>query len=91
MNYLQQFQLVIKYQKIKANAVADCLSRPPITLLSTVMSMQGYDTTTFPQLYSVDCDLYVIYRQLQTDPSAITNYFLKDTLLYKLEQLCVPT
>ena len=46
INYLQQFQLVIKYQKGKANAASNCLSRPPITLMSIVMSMQGYDTTT---------------------------------------------
>ena len=46
INYLQQFQLVIKYQKGKANATTDCLNRPPITLLFVVMSMQGYNTTT---------------------------------------------
>ena len=38
----------IKYRKGKANVAVDCLSRPPITLFSTVMSMQGYDTTTWP-------------------------------------------
>ena len=32
-----------------------------------------------------------IYQQLQTDTLSTTNYFLKDTLLYKLGQLCVPT
>ena len=61
---MHQFQLVIKYQKGKDNFAADCLSRPPITLLSTVMSMQGYDTTSWPQLYLVDYDFYVIYQQL---------------------------
>ena len=80
-NYLQQFQLVMKYWKGKSNATTDCLSRPPITLLFTMMSMEGYDTTTWPQLYSIDCDLFTIYRQLQTDMLSTTDYFLKDTLL----------
>ena len=91
INFLQQFQLVIKYWKGKANAATDCLIIPPITLMSTVISMQGYNTTTWPQLYSLDCDFSVIYRQLQTDKLSTTDYFLKDTFLYKLGQLCVPT
>ena len=62
INYLQQFQLVIKYRKGKSNATADCLGRPSITLLSTIMSMHGYDTTTLPQLYSIDNYFYTIYR-----------------------------
>ena len=52
------------------------------------MSMQGYDTT---QLYSVDCDFSEIYCQLQADTLYTTNYFLKETLVYNLGQLCVPT
>ena len=72
--------MVIKYRKGKSNAAIDCLSRPFITLLSTVMSMQGYDTTTWPQLYSVECNFSRIYRQLQTDKLSTADYFLKDTL-----------
>ena len=52
--------------------------------------MQGYDTTTWPQLYSVDCDFSAIYQQLQTDKFSTNDYFLKNTLLYKLGQICVP-
>ena len=91
INYLQQFQLVIKYRKGKSSSAADCLTRPPISLLSTVMSMQGYDTTNWPQLYLIDCDFSTIYRQLQTDKLSTAYYFLKDTFLYKLRQLCVLT
>ena len=80
-----------KLQKGKANGAADYLNRPPITLLSTVMSMQGYDTTNWPQLYSVDCDFFAIFRQIYADTLSTTDYFLKDTFLYKLGQLCVPT
>ena len=91
INYLQQFQLVIKYRKGKSNFAVNCLSKPPITLLSTMMSMQGYNTTTWTQLYSVDCDFSIIYQQLQVETLSTTYYFLKDTLLYKLGKLCVPT
>ena len=55
------------------------------------MGMHGYGTTTWPQLYSVDYDFYAIYRHIQTDTLSTTEYFLKDTFLYKLGQLCVPT
>ena len=53
--------------------------------------MQRYDNTTWPQLYSVDYNFSTIYRQLQTDKLLIVDYFLKDTLQYKLGQLGVPT
>ena len=85
------FQLVIKYQKGKANSNVNCLSRPPITLLSKVMSMQGYNTTTWSQLYLVYYDFFVIYRQLYNEMLSTADYYLKDTLLYKLGHLCVPT
>ena len=61
INFLQQFQLVIKYWKGKSNSTTDCLNRPPITLLFTVMSMKGYDTTLWSQLYSVYYDFSTIY------------------------------
>ena len=53
--------------------------------------MKGYNTITWPQLYSVDYDFSAIYRQIQTDTLSTTDYFLKDTLLYNLGQLCVST
>ena len=56
-----------------------------------MMSMQGYDTTNWPQLYSVDYDFSTIYQQLHTETLSTTDYFLKDTFLYKLGQLCVLT
>ena len=53
--------------------------------------MQGYETTTWPQLYSVECEFSTIYRQLQTNKLSTANYFLKDTLIYKLRKLYVLT
>ena len=55
------------------------------------MSMQGYDTTTWPQLYLAESDFSAIYQQLHTNKLSTTNYFLKDNLVYKLGKFCVPT
>ena len=83
--------MVIKYRKGKSNVIADCLIRPPITLILIVMSMQGYDTTTWPQLYQVYNEFSFVYQQLQTDKPSTNEYFQKDTLLYKIRHICVPT
>ena len=89
INYLEQFKLEIKYHKGKFNAATDCVSRPPINLLSTLMSMHGYDTITWLQLYLGDYDFSTIYRKIETNKLSTTDQFLKDTLRYRLGQLCV--
>jgi hypothetical protein len=49
--YLQQFHLNIKYKKGSTNNVADCLSRPPIMALTTVLNSCGHETSDWPLLY----------------------------------------
>ena len=43
--YLQQFHLNIKYKKGSTNNVADCLSRPPIVAMTTVLNSCGHETS----------------------------------------------
>lgn len=49
--YLQQFHLNIKYKKDSTNNVADCLSRPPIMALITMLNSCGHETSDWPLLY----------------------------------------
>jgi hypothetical protein len=49
--YLQQFHLNIKYKTGNTNCVVDCLSRPPIATLTTVLHSCGHEASKWPQLY----------------------------------------
>jgi hypothetical protein len=43
--YLQQFQLNIKYKTGSTNRVVDCLSRPPVAALATMLDSCGHETS----------------------------------------------
>ena len=43
-----------------------------------MMSMQGYHTTTWQQLYLVEYDFSAIYLQIQAETLSTIDYFLKD-------------
>jgi hypothetical protein len=47
---LQQFHLSIKYKKGSTNHVTDCLSRPPVTTLTTVLNYCGHETSRWSHL-----------------------------------------
>eukprot|EP00253_Pinus_taeda_P007709 PITA_07709 len=49
--YLQQFHLNIKYKKGNTNNVVDCLNRPPIMALTTMLNSCGHETFDWPLLY----------------------------------------
>jgi len=49
--YLQQFHLNMKYKKGSTNNVIDCLNRPPIMALTTVLNSCGHETFDWPLLY----------------------------------------
>jgi hypothetical protein len=51
--YLQQFHLNIKYKTGNTNRVVDCLSRPTITALTTVLHSCGHEASEWPQLLSL--------------------------------------
>jgi hypothetical protein len=62
--YLQQFHLNIKYKKGSTNNVADCLSRPPIMVLTTVLNSCGHETSDWLLLYTSDPEFGHTYNTL---------------------------
>jgi hypothetical protein len=49
--YLQQFHIKIKCKTWSINHVANCLSRPPLVSLITVIHSYGHESSKWPQLY----------------------------------------
>jgi hypothetical protein len=64
--FLQQFHLNIKYKTWIKNHVIDCLSRPPMASLTTVLHSYGYEAYEWPQLYQQDPDFPTTYQILGT-------------------------
>ena len=62
--YLQQFHLNICHKKGSTNKVEDCLSRPPIIGLTTVLDSCGHQTQSWAQLYGKDPDFCNIYNSV---------------------------
>jgi hypothetical protein len=88
--YLQQFHINIKYKTCISNRVADCLSRPPMVALTTVLHSCGHETSEWPQLYQQDLDFATTYQLLGTC-STVSDFHIQDGLLCHLGHLCVPT
>jgi hypothetical protein len=88
--YLQQFHLNIKYKKGSTNNVADCLSRPPIMALTTVLNSCGHETSDWPLLYTSDPEFGHTYNTL-LEGKQVPNFHLQDALLCHLGHLCVPS
>jgi hypothetical protein len=59
--YLQQFHLNIKYKNGSTNHVVDCLSRPPVVALTTILNSYGRETSGWPQLYNNDFEFPTTY------------------------------
>jgi hypothetical protein len=88
--YLQQFHLNIKYKTCISNRVIDCLSRPPVAALTTVLHSCGHEASEWPQLYQQDPDFATTYQLLGTG-ATVTDFHIQDELLCHLGHLCVPT
>jgi hypothetical protein len=88
--YLQQFHLNIKYKTCISNRVVDCLSRPPVAALTTVLHSCGHEASEWPQLYQQDPDFATTYQLLGTG-ATVTDFHIQDRLLCHLGHLCVPT
>ena len=88
--YLQQFHLNIKYKKGSTNRVADCLSWPPVTTLTTVFNYCGHETSGWFQLYTNDPKFSTTYQAMSTC-TLDANFHLQDGLLCHLDHLYVPS
>ena len=62
--YLQKFHLNIKYKKGITNRVADCLSRPLVVALTTVLDSYDHETSGWSELYENDHEFAPTYRAL---------------------------
>jgi hypothetical protein len=87
---LQQFHLNIKYKTGSTSRVIDCLSRPPIMALTTVLDSYGHETSGWPQLYETDPDFATTYQMLAGN-EVVDNFHLQDGLLCRLGHICVPS
>jgi hypothetical protein len=88
--YLQQFHLNIKYKTGSTNHIADCLSRPLVTTLTTVLESCGHETSGWPQLYEIDPNFTTTYQMLGEN-IVVDNFYLQDGLLCCLGHICVPS
>ena len=88
--YLQQFHLNIKYKKGSTNNVADCLSQPPIVVITTVLNSCGHETYDWPLLYKSDPEFSHTYRTL-LEGHQVSNFHLQNALLCHMGHLCVPS
>jgi hypothetical protein len=88
--YLQQFHLNIKYKTGSTNHVTDCLSKPPVVTLTTVLDSCGHETSGWPQLYETDPDFATTYQMLGAN-AVVDNFHLQDGLLCCLGHICVPS
>jgi hypothetical protein len=88
--YLQQFHLNIKYKTGSTNCVVDCLSRPLVTALTTVLESYSHETSRWPQLYERESDFATTYQMLRAK-AVVDNFHLQDGLLCRLGHICVPS
>jgi hypothetical protein len=88
--YLQQFHLNIKYKTGSTNRVTDCLSKPPVAALTTVLDSCGHATSGWHQLYETDLDFATTYKMLGAN-AVVDNFHLWDGLLCCLGHISVPS
>jgi len=90
VGFLQQFCLIIRYEKCIHNKVLDMLSRPIINA-STILKHNSVLHESYIEQYAQDVDFKDVYPTLSDDKQVEElDYHVKDKLLYHLGKLCIP-
>jgi hypothetical protein len=87
--YLQQFHLNIKYKIRSINRIDDCLSKPPVAALTTVLDSCSHETSEWPQLYEIDPNFTTNYQMLGAN-AVVDNFHLHNGFFCHLGHICVP-
>jgi hypothetical protein len=87
---MKKFHINIKYKTCISNHVDDCLSRPPVAALTTVIHSSGHESSEWPQLYQHDPDFTTTYQLLGTGVT-VTDFNIHEEILFYLSHLHVPT
>jgi hypothetical protein len=88
--YLHQFHLNIKYKIGRTNHVVDCLNKPPVAALTTVLDSCEHETYGWPQLYEIDPNFTTTYQMLGAN-KVVDNFHIQDGLLCHLGHIYVPS
>ena len=86
VEFLEQFQYVIKYKKGKSNIVVDALSRKQLLISTLGAQILGFDNII--ELYSQDPEFSSIYTKSQHKPQG--GYYVNQDYLFREGKLCIP-
>jgi hypothetical protein len=90
MGFLQQFHLVIRYNKGIYNKVVDMISRP-IVSASVILKHNSIMHESCVEQYALDVDFEEVYATLcHSNQVEELDYHVHDKLLYHLGKLCIP-
>lgn len=93
IEYLQSFSCVLKHITGQSNKVADALSRKSIFVQESQIQVLGFDF--LKELYEKNLDFKEAFEACRIhvllDRSKWLDYFLQEELLFKRNQLCIPS
>jgi len=89
MDYLQQFNFVIRHKSGTENKVVDALSRRPHLLHMFSANVAGFEC--LKKEYANDEDFGIVWNEISThDHASVKEYVLRDGFLFYNSHLCVP-